>query len=46
MLALCYTARDNLVFLHGWFTKFPQYKDNDFFITGENYAGSIFVINN
>lgn len=33
------TARDNLVFLHGWFTKFPQYKDNDFFITGEDYAG-------
>ncbi|KAK2396496.1 serine carboxypeptidase [Trifolium repens] len=33
------TARDNLVFLHGWFTKFPQYKDNDFFIKGENYAG-------
>ncbi|PNX80845.1 serine carboxypeptidase 45-like protein, partial [Trifolium pratense] len=33
------TARDNLVFLRGWFTKFPQYKDNDFFITGEDYAG-------
>ncbi|KAF7804001.1 Serine carboxypeptidase-like 45 [Senna tora] len=33
------TARDNLVFLHRWFTRFPQYKKNDFFITGESYAG-------
>ncbi|XP_058757658.1 serine carboxypeptidase-like 45 [Vicia villosa] len=33
------TARDNLVFLTHWFNKFPQYRTNDFFITGENYAG-------
>lgn len=33
------TARDNLVFLQHWFTKFPEYKNNDFFITGESYAG-------
>ncbi|CAJ2634918.1 unnamed protein product [Trifolium pratense] len=33
------TARDNLLFLQGWFTKFPKYKNNDFFITGESYAG-------
>ncbi|MED6123495.1 Serine carboxypeptidase-like 45 [Stylosanthes scabra] len=33
------TARDNLVFLQNWFTKFPEYKSNDFFITGESYAG-------
>ncbi|XLS81933.1 hypothetical protein HN51_047764 [Arachis hypogaea] len=33
------TARDNLVFLQNWFTKFPEYKNNDFFITGESYAG-------
>ncbi|KAL5979401.1 Serine carboxypeptidase-like 45 [Asimina triloba] len=32
-------ARDNLVFLQRWFAKYPQYKDNDFFITGESYAG-------
>ncbi|XP_027938198.1 serine carboxypeptidase-like 45 [Vigna unguiculata] len=33
------TARDNLVFLQRWFTKFPEFKNNDFFITGESYAG-------
>ncbi|KAK7336434.1 hypothetical protein VNO77_16975 [Canavalia gladiata] len=33
------TARDNLVFLQRWFTKFPEYSNNDFFITGESYAG-------
>ncbi|XP_010055737.2 LOW QUALITY PROTEIN: serine carboxypeptidase-like 45 [Eucalyptus grandis] len=33
------TAQDNLVFLQHWFTKYPQYKGRDFFITGESYAG-------
>ncbi|KAL9361309.1 hypothetical protein Peur_044094 [Populus x canadensis] len=33
------TARDNLVFLRRWFVKFPQYKQRDFFIAGESYAG-------
>ncbi|KAK7396048.1 hypothetical protein VNO78_16759 [Psophocarpus tetragonolobus] len=33
------TARDNLVFLQRWFTQFPEYSNNDFFITGESYAG-------
>ncbi|KAK3443406.1 serine carboxypeptidase-like 45 [Eucalyptus grandis] len=33
------TARDNLVFLQGWFVKFPQYKNSNLFITGESYAG-------
>ncbi|XVE60954.1 hypothetical protein DITRI_Ditri06bG0002300 [Diplodiscus trichospermus] len=33
------TARDNLVFLERWFVEFPQYKNRDFFITGESYAG-------
>ncbi|KAK9290715.1 hypothetical protein L1049_008889 [Liquidambar formosana] len=33
------TARDNAVFLQNWFTKFPEYKNRDFFITGESYAG-------
>ncbi|CAA6660034.1 unnamed protein product [Spirodela intermedia] len=31
------TARDNLVFLRRWFSKFPQYKDRDLFIAGESY---------
>ncbi|KAK9987101.1 hypothetical protein SO802_032052 [Lithocarpus litseifolius] len=33
------TAQDNLIFLQNWFAKFPEYQDNDFFITGESYAG-------
>ncbi|KAL2320637.1 hypothetical protein Fmac_029606 [Flemingia macrophylla] len=33
------TARDNLVFLERWFAKFPEYSDNEFFITGESYGG-------
>lgn len=33
------TARDNLVFLKRWFFKFPQYRNNSLFITGESYAG-------
>ncbi|GMY20328.1 serine carboxypeptidase-like 45 [Fagus crenata] len=33
------TARDSFTFLQRWFTKFPEYRDKDFFITGESYAG-------
>ncbi|GMY19567.1 serine carboxypeptidase-like 45, partial [Fagus crenata] len=33
------TAQDNLVFLQRWFTKFPEFKDRELFITGESYAG-------
>ncbi|XP_023888952.1 serine carboxypeptidase-like 45 isoform X1 [Quercus suber] len=32
-------AQDNLEFLQRWFTKFPEYKGRDLFITGESYAG-------
>ncbi|KAL6272479.1 hypothetical protein ACE6H2_023171 [Prunus campanulata] len=33
------TATDNLVFLERWFDKFPEFKNRDFFITGESYGG-------
>ncbi|ESR43767.1 hypothetical protein CICLE_v10011695mg [Citrus x clementina] len=32
-------ARDNLAFLEGWYEKFTEYKNREFFITGESYAG-------
>ncbi|KAK1427013.1 hypothetical protein QVD17_15695 [Tagetes erecta] len=33
------TASDNLAFLESWFEKYPVYKNRDFYITGESYAG-------
>ncbi|XP_077212802.1 serine carboxypeptidase 1-like [Tasmannia lanceolata] len=33
------SANDAYIFLLNWFERFPQYKNHDFFITGESYAG-------
>ncbi|KAG0589697.1 hypothetical protein KC19_1G040600 [Ceratodon purpureus] len=33
------TAEDNYMFLLNWFERFPQYKDREFYIAGESYAG-------
>lgn len=35
------SAGDNLAFLQNWFKKYPEYKNRDFYITGESYAGNI-----
>nr|BAX09101.1 serine carboxypeptidase [Cryptomeria japonica] len=32
-------AEDNLAFILNWYKKFPEFKDVDFYITGESYAG-------
>lgn len=36
-----FAADDNLKFIVNWLEEFPQYKNSDFFITGESYAGNI-----
>ncbi|KAK1298786.1 Serine carboxypeptidase-like 27 [Acorus calamus] len=33
------TAEDAYNFLVNWFERFPQYKNRDFYITGDSYAG-------
>ncbi|CAM6007502.1 unnamed protein product [Sphagnum balticum] len=33
------TAEDNLAFILGWYVKFPEYKKNEFYLTGESFAG-------
>ncbi|XVE70009.1 hypothetical protein DITRI_Ditri10aG0037400 [Diplodiscus trichospermus] len=33
------TAQDSYTFLVNWLERFPEYKNREFFITGESYAG-------
>ncbi|CAA0812854.1 Serine carboxypeptidase-like 45 [Striga hermonthica] len=33
------TARDNLAFLENWIEKYPEFKNREFYITGESYGG-------
>ncbi|KAI5654137.1 hypothetical protein M9H77_31324 [Catharanthus roseus] len=33
------TARDSYTFIVNWLERFPEYKNRDFFIAGESYAG-------
>ncbi|CAN8287868.1 unnamed protein product, partial [Cochlearia groenlandica] len=34
-----FTARDTYTFIQNWLQRFPVYKENEFYIAGESYAG-------
>ena len=36
------TAEYNVLALYKFFEKFPEYKINDFYISGESYAGKYY----
>lgn len=44
-LSVCVAAQDALMFLIHWMSRFPQYKNREFYISGESYAGKTISIN-
>lgn len=38
---LLHTAEDAYNFLVNWLERFPEFKNREFFISGESYAGDI-----
>jgi len=40
-LCWVFAAEDNLAFILGWYVKFPEYKKNEFYLTGESFAGNV-----
>jgi hypothetical protein len=43
-LCWVFAAEDNLAFILGWYVKFPEYKKNEFYLTGESFAGNVKTI--
>jgi hypothetical protein len=43
-LCWVFAAEDNLAFILGWYAKFPEYKKNEFYLTGESFAGNVKTI--
>jgi hypothetical protein len=43
-LCWAFAAEDNLAFILGWYAKFPEYKKNEFYLTGESFAGNVKTI--
>lgn len=37
------TAADSLAFLINWFMRYPEFRTNEFYISGESYAGKYLI---